>query len=87
MFFNAELPSQLNMDLIRVRFIIDGFNNTFRSVRLSLKFSSLHMFLRGKISTNNTIVLESCSNPQKIRKVFASAMKQIFCFGFQVFCE
>jgi len=30
------------------------------------------------------IVLEGCSNPQKIQQVFASAMKKIFHFGFYV---
>jgi len=35
-----------------------------------------------------TIALEdSCSNPQKNQQVFASAMKKIFGFRIQVFCE
>jgi len=34
------------------------------------------------------IVLESCSTPQKILQVFASAMKKIFLvMGFGFFCE
>jgi len=34
------------------------------------------------------IALESCSNPQKIRQVFSSALKNIFFdWGLQIFCE
>jgi len=34
-----------------------------------------------------TIVLKSCSNPQKIQQVFTSATKKNLGFELQVFCE
>jgi len=54
--------------------------NTFRSGSLRLESSSLHMFCTG--ISPPMIVVESCSNPQKIVQVFTSAVKKNFGFGF-----
>jgi len=64
--------------------IINTFATSLRIYRTSKSGKNR---LTYQLHSSQLIALESCSNPQKTRQVFQSAMKKNVCFGFRVLCE
>jgi len=64
--------------------IINTFATSLRIYRTSKSGKNR---LTYQLHSSQLIALKSCSNPQKTRQVFQSAMKKNVCFGFRVLCE